>query len=261
MNLKQMLEIYNVHNANILWYGADICDEYIDDNELLFPYIEMKRMKPSDPEQVYLIMSGINKVTCRYRFAIKLTACQGGDNYKWEKVSIGLDEYSNRAIFKRDYGFSFYNNFTSAQDFILEEIWSQEIGRLVKPFSDYSSVELSYLELSEIIQNHYSDYYNALSTVKGIYMIIDGNTGKLYVGSAYGKEGIWGRWSSYAYSFHGENIELKALYNNYGEEYFKKFKYTILQILPKTISDKEVIEIESKYKKRFMTREFGLNDN
>lgn len=112
-----------------------------------------------------------------------------------------------------------------------------------------------------MIEGHYSDYHKALSVVKGIYMIIDGNNGKLYIGSAYGEEGIWGRWTTYTLTCHGNNYELEKLYDQYGEEYFYKFKYIILQILPMRMSDKEVIEIEAKYKNRFLTREFGLNAN
>ena len=54
---------------------------------------------------------------------------------------------------------------------------------------------------------------------------------------------------------------MKELYEKNGEKYFHKFKYLILQILATKIADKEVIEIEAKYKKRFLTREFGLNAN
>lgn len=39
-------------------------------------------------------------------------------------------------------------------------------------------------------------------------MIIDGNTGKLYIGSVYSGEGIWGRWVTYATTCHGGNYEL-----------------------------------------------------
>ena len=92
-------------------------------------------------------------------------------------------------------------------------------------------------------------------------MIIDGNTGKQYIGSAYSDEDIWGRWKSYSDTYHGGNIELLKLFEENGEEYFYKFKYIILQILPMRMSDKEVIEMESKYKNRFLTREFGLNAN
>lgn len=32
------------------------------------------------------------------------------------------------------------------------------------------------------------------ATNKGVYLISDTYTGKLYVGSAYNENGIWGRW-------------------------------------------------------------------
>ena len=134
-------------------------------------------------------------------------------------------------------------------------------SRTVEQFSNYDDVELTFKQLREVVEEHYPDYYRALSTVKGIYMIIDGNTGKLYVGSAYGTDGIWGRWASYVETCHGGNYELEKLYNENGEEYFNKFKYLILQILPVKTSDQEVLNIETKYKKRFLTREFGLNMN
>ncbi len=126
---------------------------------------------------------------------------------------------------------------------VSDKIWGKKEERTVVPFNNYDEVELSFTELREIIDGHYYDYYDALSVVKGIYMIIDGNTGKLYVGSAYGGDGIWGRWSSYAATCHGGNYELQKLYDQYGEEYFYKFKYIILQILPMRMSDKEVIEM------------------
>lgn len=43
-----------------------------------------------------------------------------------------------------------------------------------------------------MINNQYVDYYEHLSCVKAVYMIIDGNTGKQYIGSAYEKnESLW----------------------------------------------------------------------
>ncbi|WP_051233880.1 GIY-YIG nuclease family protein [Butyrivibrio sp. NC3005] len=111
------------------------------------------------------------------------------------------------------------------------------------------------------MENHYPDYYKPLSCVKGIYMIIDGNTGKQYVGSAYGTEGIWGRWNTYALTCHGDDEELLKLYEANGEKYFDKYKFIILQILPMKISNKDVIDRETAYKKRFLTKDFGLNNN
>jgi hypothetical protein len=50
----------------------------------------------------------------------------------------------------------------------------------------------------------------ALASVAGVYLISDTLTGKLYVGSATGEGGIWGRWCQYV-DGHGHNIQLKRL--------------------------------------------------
>lgn len=261
MNLDQLLKLENIADYYILWYGADCADEYMDNRGMLKETIELGRGKPNEEGRIYIILSGIDRKTCRYRFALKLIRTADDSVFKWKRVRISLDEYSGRLVFRRELGFSFYNSSVTGVDFIVEEIWGKEEQRTVSQFTDYDSVELSFSELQEVINGHYSDYYKALSSVKGIYMIVDGNTGKLYVGSAYGTKGIWGRWNSYANTYHGENYELKKLYEEHGGKYFHNFKYLILQILPTKVSDKEIIEIEAKYKKRFLTREFGLNSN
>ena len=261
MNLNQLLSLEGVEDYYVFWYGAEIADRYMNDNGLLADTVELLRMKPSSENTVVLIMSGINKNKCIYRFAVNLIKTEEQNIYTWKRVPLKIDEYAGRIVFYRKSGFSFYNSSLTGVDFLLEEIWGKEEERTVIPFSNYDEVELSFSELKEVIEGHYVDYYNALSSVKEIYMIIDGNSGKLYVGSAYGKDGIWGRWYSYASTCHGGNYELQKLFDQNGEEYFDKFKYIVLQILPMRMSDKEVIEMESKYKKRYMTREFGLNDN
>lgn len=49
-----------------------------------------------------------------------------------------------------------------------------------------------------------------LSAVNCIYIITDRKTGKNYIGSTYGKEGIWGRWKEYAKTGgHGNNVTLQ----------------------------------------------------
>ena len=261
MNLEQIMATYGIVDYYIWWYGADISDDYLNDEGLLHETIDIRAGKPKDENRVYLVMSGIDGKTCRYRFAIKLTDSGDGRNYYWKRVPIALDEYAGRMIFRRESGFNFYNSQATAKDFVLEEIWGKELNRSVAQFSDYDSVELTFAELKEVIDGHYPDYYKALSSVKGVYMIIDGNSGKYYVGSAYSVDGIWGRWSTYANTYHGGNQELIRLYELFGEKYFEKFKYIILQILPMKTADRDIIDIESKFKARFLTKEFGLNDN
>ncbi|MEH7130365.1 hypothetical protein V7103_19420 [Neobacillus drentensis] len=48
-----------------------------------------------------------------------------------------------------------------------------------------------------------------LSAVTGLYLIFDTTSGKQYVGSAFGKEGLFGRFKTYTKSSDGGNLELK----------------------------------------------------
>jgi hypothetical protein len=52
---------------------------------------------------------------------------------------------------------------------------------------------LSHRELKELFSNEgaHRDWRASLSAVGGIYLILAEASGDLYVGSAYGEEGIW----------------------------------------------------------------------
>ncbi|UOE74705.1 GIY-YIG nuclease family protein [Parageobacillus thermoglucosidasius] len=104
------------------------------------------------------------------------------------------------------------------------------------------------------------EWHRMLSSVAGVYLIVDSITGKQYVGSAYGKEGILGRWKQYAQTRHGGNEELKRLLES-NPDRFKDLKFTILRTLQKELTKNEVIKYESIYKEKLGTRAFGLNLN
>ena len=131
-----------------------------------------------------------------------------------------------------------------------------------KIFSGFENLILTYDDLKEIISNPtvYESWYTALSSVNAIYLIVDRETGKQYIGSAYGKNGLLGRWTCYVNSLHGHNKLMKELICAHPERYHQ-FQFSILQILPKTITDDEVIQIERLYKQKLLTIPFGLNDN
>lgn len=65
---------------------------------------------------------------------------------------------------------------------------------------------ISYYDLKRKIDNS-DDWCRALRSRKGVYLITDKNTGKQYVGSAYGKDGIFGRWVVYLTSGYDKNFE------------------------------------------------------
>ena len=259
MTLHDLMQIENIADYNVWWYGKDIYEAYMNDSGLTHDTIELKKGANLEG-RIYIVLAGVTGNKCRYRFAIRLVARVGENLYTWERVPLQLDLYAGRMVFKHNYKFSFYNS--SGKEFVVDEIWPTEGSRGVEKFKDYDSVEFSFEELQEVISNQYSDYYEHFICVKAVYMIIDGNTGKQYIGSAYeDNESLWARWRTYAETCHGGNKMLKELFEAGGEGYFKQFKYIILQIFPMKASDKEIIEAESRYKERFMTRKFGLNAN
>jgi len=129
-------------------------------------------------------------------------------------------------------------------------------------FPGYEKVVLSYKELKEILEDKilYEVWHSALSSVYAIYLIVDPIDGKQYVGSAYGEGSLLERWKCYVETKHGGNKKIEELIRNHPERY-KNFQFSILQILPKTITQEEVTNIENLYKRKLLTKEFGLNDN
>ncbi len=262
MTLEQLMKLENINNYYIWWYGADYPAENFNENGLVDEIVHVPKGADIDNGTIYIVIHGISVNKARYKFALKLVKKYDEKRYSWEKVPISLDQYRDRLIFRCSRRFSFYNSMRCSKDFSVDAILPLEEDRTVDQFRDYDTVELMFPQLKEIIENQYVDYYEHLSCVKAVYMIIDGNTGKQYIGSAYEQdESLWSRWKTYVTTCHGNNKMLRELYEQNGEQYFEKFKFLILQIFPKKISDKEIIEAESRYKKRFLSREFGLNCN
>lgn len=129
-------------------------------------------------------------------------------------------------------------------------------------FTGYEDTILSYEELKEIIDNKelYAEWHASLASVYGIYLITDTISGKLYVGSAYGNQGILQRWTEYVETKHGGNKKIRQLLKEDPKRY-KHFQFSILQVVSKTMKPDDVIRLEGIYKDKLKSREFGLNDN
>lgn len=121
---------------------------------------------------------------------------------------------------------------------------------------------LNFNELKTLIDNPEpnQDWKNHLSSVNGIYIILDNKTGNQYIGSANGKQGIWERWSDYAKRITDGNKGLDEICAK-DKNYHKNFSYSILQTLPSNITQKEIGKIEKFYKMKLGTKVYGLNRN
>lgn len=126
-------------------------------------------------------------------------------------------------------------------------------------FPGHNAVRLTHAHLRIIVEQGIESWRGALSHVKGVYLIVDTTTGRQYVGKASGGVGIWQRWSDYAKTGHGGNVELRALLNMNGIEHAHNFQYSILEIADTHSSDLDILQRESYWMQVLRSREFGLN--
>jgi hypothetical protein len=91
---------------------------------------------------------------------------------------------------------------------------------------------------------------------RAVYYIFDTKDVKGYVGSAYGKSNLLGRWLNYAARGDGGNKLLRPPRDP------GNFRFTILERVSPDMNDNDVIHLESSWKRRLHTRApYGLNDN
>lgn len=144
-------------------------------------------------------------------------------------------------------------------EFYVSEIKEKKLS--IEEFPGYDSVCISHNKLKIVISQNIQSWNGALSNMKGVYLISDTASGKLYVGSATGDSGIWQRWSSYVTNGHGGNKELRGLLSEKPKGYETNFQYSILEIADSHTSDEYVLQRESYWKNVLISREFGYNSN
>ena len=110
-------------------------------------------------------------------------------------------------------------------------------------FPGYMNVNVSWKSLSILINK--PSWRTALGNQKGVYLLIDTNTGKQYVGSAYGQDMLLGRWETYINTYNGGNKLLKNLKDSYIQDYFY---FTILETFNQNTADQIIINRESFWK-------------
>lgn len=132
----------------------------------------------------------------------------------------------------------------------------------VKKFPGFLDFILRFDELKAIVDNPTSnrEWHRMLRSVSGIYLVLDTQSGRQYIGSAYGDGGIMARWSNYARTGHGDNDQLKELLSARPSA-CSDFQFSVLQTLPSSLTTREVIAHEQRHKQKLGTRAHGLNSN
>lgn len=167
-------------------------------------------------------------------------------------VEIAKGNTYSRYIFNLD---KFY------EEAVVVEILANDYQAI--SFNGLDNVHLSFHDLKLILNGEkYFDYRSALSSVKGVYCLTDTKTGKLYIGSAYGENGIAQRWNEYIDTKTGGNDGLIELYKREGENYFEEnFEFTLIEYFGMNADTDKIIKRETYWKKAFATKEQGYNRN
>ena len=166
------------------------------------------------------------------------------------RLKISANFPRNRALLLKN----FYDELSVSE--ILKEPYSGEV------FCGYENISHDFKTLQIIYNKELPDWKTALQNIKGVYCIIDKKTGKKYIGSASGENGIWSRWNDYIINGHGGNNKMKKLIKQEGIEYARNnFRMTLIEYWPFKTNDKMVTDRETFWKSNLLTREFGYNDN
>lgn len=227
--------------------------------------------------------------TCQTRhnfnrpFVVSLTQVPG--TYRW--LFAGIFRVGNYVVKQEHRQFYYYeldrlastadfegrlivsSSYTNRQSFLLGETLADVLPvhelmahRMTFPqFPGFKQVNISKQELDAYVEHGTASWRTALSSVKGIYLITDTKTGKLYVGKADGEGGIWARWCQYAATGHGFN---KALMDELGikaSERQNDLRFSLLEIADIQSGPGEIERRESHWKQILLSRMTGYNRN
>jgi hypothetical protein len=183
----------------------------------------------------------------------------GRYSYKTQKLA-SFDEFIERLIV--DWG-----DGTRSWAQWLHKHGNKEVSEIlplnyVMEFPGYYELILSFSDLKKLIKNPDAnrEWYRMLSSVSGIYLILDTITGEQYVGSAYGHGGLWQRWKSYSKNPSGGNKRIRELLEKHPQRYLD-FQFSVLRVLEHSSTKDVVVSHETLIKKKLGSKVFGLNSN
>lgn len=171
-----------------------------------------------------------------------------------------FDIFKKRLVINWHVPRGWYNTYGEVHD---KEVMKILPNNYVDDFPGLMNIMVPYKSLKKIIENpeSHSVWYESLTRLQAIYLILDKNSGNKYIGTTYGEYGLWQRWENYIKGDGtGNNKELKALKEK-DPEFCYNFQFSILEVLSKTANQKYCTEKESIWKEKLGSKAFGLNRN
>lgn len=157
-----------------------------------------------------------------------------------------------------------------SENVIVKEILPRPVYEMDQEFPGYDNVKIGFTELEYKLKKSVR-WQERLKAVKGVYAITDKSNGKLYIGSASGEDGIFGRWQTYIENGYdrneteaGEypNKKFQELVKTQGKAYIREnFQYSILETFTLDTDRDYIIAREQYFKQVFDTKKHGYNSN
>jgi hypothetical protein len=242
----------------------DLYDWYCSDKDKFFDYFKRQGRNIFSKCDFVIGFLGETGTLARFIGVYKVNGVNSikdelGESFVYDlEEIIGYEELKERIIINWGGSTQGWHQWYENEKEVVEIKFRPDLN--YKQFKNFDDVVLSYGELQEIFKHEYKDWKSPLSSTNAIYLILDKKTGDQYIGSTYGADGIWQRWSNYAKNGNGGNKLLKKLTEN-DKIYANNFQWSILTTLSKTITKDEAIAVENKYKEKLGSRSFGLNEN
>ncbi|MBQ3358391.1 MAG: GIY-YIG nuclease family protein [Microbacterium sp.] len=190
-----------------------------------------------------------------------------GHGYELQPLDLH-SEYIKRLIIKLDQPIGrnvYLRLFEKVQEQLNPEVYELAADTKLGTFPGYQNIRLRHHDLQRIIANDEPSWKDALSSVKGVYVITDLSSGRLYVGSASGEaNGLWQRWAGYANlrNLTGGNKELERMRGALGGTHIvANFQYSILEIFDPKTKAETIVKRESFWKLALDSRAHGMNWN
>jgi len=179
------------------------------------------------------------------------------------KRDHSFDVLADRLVFKWPEGRAssrwLKNPAGKINDYIIDQIRPRGFA---KQFPGFDELILTFRELGQLAKDGDAGggWLQALSSVRGVYLISDAASGNLYVGSATGAQGIWSRWRAYAQTGHGGNkiLRTKLAANELKSE---DMVFSILETLSNLSDRRDGLKAEASWKRKLGRKAVVLNAN
>ncbi len=130
------------------------------------------------------------------------------------------------------------------------DVINEHIQNSIGTYPGHNKVILSFSELKSAILN--PDYKNNWSNVRAVYRWVNKKNGKMYIGSAYGENGLLQRMEAYANKSHGNTILQEAN--------LEDMHFSIIYAQDKDyITKNEILEKEYREIEKTMSYKHGYN--